>query len=164
MSSIWLDEVSRLLTDLEQIQTELEHVHTAKNRMLAAPRAEQLTPLAQLEGELAQRLQNFTVERTSLLAKARQQGLPGDSLQDLAGAIGGAQQAAALERIQLAQVRSARLRRQSWSHWLIAHRCYHHYTEMLELIAHGGQKAPTYSTRPTPTGTGRSGVMLNANL
>lgn len=164
MSSIWWDEVFRLLADLEQIQIEMEQLHMVKDRALAAPKAEQLTPLAQLEGELAQRLQTFTVERTRLLAKARQHGLPGDSLQALAGAIGGAQQAAALERIELAQVRSARLRRHSWSHWLIAHRCYQHYTEMLELIAHGGQKAPTYSTTQTATSKGRTGVMLNANL
>ena len=51
-----------------------------------------------------------------------------------------------------------RLRRQSWSHWILAHRSYHHYTALLEIIAHGGHKPPTYSESPSSASGGRGGV------
>ena len=52
-----------------------------------------------------------------------------------------------------------KLQQESWVHWIISHRCYNHYTELLELIAHGGHRAPTYGDR-TPSAAG--GALLDA--
>jgi hypothetical protein len=92
-----------------------------------------------------------------MLLKARDAGFVVESLRELAGAIGrtvgDARVLRAIElikgRIMQAQQRTARLQHESWVHWIISHRCYNHFTELLELIAHGGHPAPTYGDKPT---------------
>jgi hypothetical protein len=159
-----MPKVVSLVEALEQIQGELGSVYAGKDQAVAAGKSEALVGLSEREGVLAQRLQAFAAARGKLLAEARKQGLPADSLKVLTGAIGGAQGPAVLERIQLAHERSALLRRQSWRHWILAHRSYHHYSALLEIVAHGGQSPPTYSDSPSPASGGRGGVVLDASV
>ena len=63
-------------------------------------------------------------------------------------------------RILRAQQRTAELQRESWIHWIVSHRCYNHYTELLDMIAHGGALAPTYGDKPSTTTSG--GALLDA--
>lgn len=163
MSNPWSQVVS-LIDVLEQIQIELGDVYAGKEQALAAGNSEALMQAAQREGALGQRLQAFATARGKLLAEARRQNLPSESLRMLAGAIGGEQGVTVLERIDLASERSALLRRQSWRHWLIAHRSYHHYSALLDLVAYGGQSPPTYSDSPSPASGGRGGVVLDASV
>ena len=159
-----LPQIISLVEALEQIQAELGNVYAGKDQAVAAGNSEALVGLAEREGVLAQRMQAFAAARGKLLAEARKQGLPAESLGGLTGAIGGGQGPAVLERIQFAQERSSLLRRQSWRHWILAHRSYHHYSALLEIIAHGGQSPPTYSDSPSPASGGRGGVVLDASV
>jgi hypothetical protein len=101
------------------------------------------------------------------LLKARVAGFVAESLLELAGAIGrtvgDARVLRAIEliksRIMQSQSRTARLQHESWVHWIISHRCYNHFTQLLDLIAHGGRPAPTYGDKVSAA-TG--GALLDA--
>lgn len=179
MSSIFWDETTQLVGEYEQIQDALERLLEAKTAAMGAGRPELLFELSQQEALVAQRLQNFAAVRRNLLERARRQKLSFGSLKELVesmdggrkdagaigtGVIGSAERAAVLERINVAQARAARLRRQTWTHWIVTQQSLQHCGEMLEIIAHGGQRAPTYtSSLSTPT-TGKGGALLNANV
>jgi hypothetical protein len=150
-----LHELSRLLTALEETQENMLALFTAKRQALDTFQSQELIRLSAREGELAARLQEIVKQRINLLVKARDAGFVVESLMDLAGAIGrtvgDARVLRAVEllqgRINKAQQRTTRLQQESWVHWIISHRCYNHFTELLDLIAHGGHPAPTYGDR-----------------
>src|SRR5262249_11517027 len=141
-----LHDISNFLTALEQAQDALLTLFTAKRKALDTFQSEELIRLSAQEGVLAGRLQELVTERLNLLLKARDAGFAAESLLDLTGVIGKtvgeARVLRAIElligRIKQSQVRTARLQHESWVHWIISHRCYNHFTELLDLIAHGG--------------------------
>ena len=155
-----LSDLARFLADLEQAQEGLLALFAAKRRALDRFDAEELIRLSQEEEELTARLQALARARLELLNRARGAGFVAESLLELAGAIGRtvgeARVLAAIgllkSRIVGCQARTAKLQQESWIHWIISHRCYNHYTELLELIAHGGHKAPTYGKQGAAAG------------
>ena len=162
-----LHELSQFLTELEQTQQNLLTLFTAKREALDRRRSDELLNLSSQERELTGRLQELVKERTKLLNKARDAGFVVASLLELAGVIGrtvgDSRVLRAIElieyRIIQSQQRTVTLQQESWVHWIISHRCYNHYTELLELIAHGGHRAPTYGDK-TPSAAG--GALLDA--
>lgn len=155
-------ELGRFLTELEQAQGELRDLFAAKSLALQRIQGEELVRISEGELELGKRLQALLARRNRLLDAAGKQGIAATSLMTLTGAIGIEIREPLLQRIRLAEQRSAELRHESWIHWIISHRCYNHYTELLELIAHGGKKAPTYSQANQTTGAG--GAVLDASI
>ena len=162
-----LHELSQFLTDLERTQEDLLTLFTAKREALDRRLSEELLRLSALESGLTGKLQELVKERTNLLIKARDAGFVAESLLELAGVIGrtvgDSRVLRAIElierRIIQSQRRTLKLQQESWVHWIISHRCYNHYTELLELIAHGGHRAPTYGDR-SPSAAG--GALLDA--
>ena len=162
-----LHELSQFLTELEQTQQDLLTLFTAKREALDRRLSEELLRLSIREGELTRSLQELVKERTDLLIKARGAGFAVESLLELAGVIGrtvgDSRVLRAIEliekRIVVSQRRTTKLQQESWVHWIISHRCYNHYTELIELIAHGGHRAPTYGDK-TPSAAG--GALLDA--
>src|SRR4029079_9563395 len=110
-----------------------------------------------------QRLQALLGRRNRLLERGRQQGLAFDTVSALAAAIAGDERAAFERRFTQAQKGIAQLRHESWVHWIISHRCYNHYSELVDLIAQGGQTAPTYDKRLASTAAA-SGAVLDATI
>jgi hypothetical protein len=147
-----LSELARFLSTLEETQAGLLALFTTKRRALDRFEGEELIRLSQEEEQLTARLQALVGARLELLNRAREAGFVAESLLELAGAIGRtvgeARVLAAIgllkNRIVGCQLRTSKLQHESWIHWIISHRCYNHYTELLELIAHGGHRAPTY--------------------
>jgi hypothetical protein len=162
-----LHELSQFLTELEQTQQDLLSLFTVKREALDRRLSEELLRLSIREGELTGRLQELVKERSKLLIKARDAGFVAESLLEFAGVIGrtvgDSRVLRAIElienRIIQSQRRTLKLQQESWVHWIISHRCYNHYTELLELIAHGGHRAPTYGDK-TPSAAG--GALLDA--
>jgi hypothetical protein len=162
-----LHELAEFLTQLEQAQQNLLALFTAKRKAIDTFQSEELIRLSEREQAMAARLQELVKARMALLNKARDAGFVVESLLQLAGAIGktvgDARVLRAIElitlRIMQSQNRTVKLQHESWVHWIIAHRCYNHFTELLELIAHGGHPAPTYGER-SPAAAG--GALLDA--
>ncbi|HLJ11718.1 MAG TPA: hypothetical protein VKU82_11040 [Planctomycetaceae bacterium] len=162
-----LHELARFLSALEQAQEALLSLFAAKRIALDTLQSQELIRLASVEQQLAVELQEVVHQRTKLLDEARGAGFAVESLLELAGAIGrtvgDSRVLAAIElltgRIIRSQQRTARMQHESWVHWIISHRCYNHYTELLDLIAHGGHPAPTYGGTPSASA---GGALLDA--
>jgi hypothetical protein len=162
-----LHELAQFLMQLEQAQENLLALFTAKRKAIDTFQSEELIRLSEREQVMAARLQELVKARMALLTRARDAGFVVESLLQLAGAIGktvgDARVLRAIEliksRIMQSQNRTVKLQHESWVHWIIAHRCYNHFTELLELIAHGGHPAPTYGDK-SPAAAG--GALLDA--
>jgi hypothetical protein len=98
--------------------------------------------------------------RTQVLTTAKSEGHAADSLAQLIPRIAAAETDELMRQVARGEAAASRLRQESWVQWIISHRCYNHYTELLELIAHGGERSPVYSDRPE-TAT-RGGAVLDA--
>ena len=162
MSASLLKEVKQFLSALEATQDELAELFGRKRTALTQARSDELLRLAASEASLTGRLQAALGQRQRILNDAKQQGLPSQSLSELAPAIAGDERDRLRSRIERARGMSDRIRQESWIHWIIAHRTYSHYTELLNLIANCGKKAPTYSQKPSEESTG--GVILDASI
>lgn len=162
MHSTLLNDLQDVLSGLERTQGEIESLLSGKTEALRQMHASELQRIAGREQELSQTLRSVLLKRSYLLQQARSAGVPAVSLMELAGVIGKETRAPLLERIRQAQDQAGRIRRQNWTHWIIAHRCYSHYTDLLELIANRGETAPTY-TRGRPAAV-VGGALLDASV
>jgi FlgN protein len=165
LSTLWL-ELMNFLSSLEQTQDAMIELLASKRRALDKFQPEELARLAPREEELATQLGALIAKRAEILAQARSAGISAETLKELAGAIGrhsgdarlAAAVAAANTRITRAQERTMQLRHESWIHWIISHKNYQHYSDVLEMIAHGGRASPTYGDPPG----GGGGALLDA--
>ncbi len=163
MESPLLQLVQQFLDGLEQIQSELLELFEVKRRSLIQGNVEEIHRLNDRERNCATRLQGLLSLRNKILSRVREQEPEIQSLEILAQRFqhlpGWVQ---VLVRIRASNDTQARIRQASWTHWIISHRCYNHYTEILDLIAHQGHKEPAYSRNPHQTVTG--GTMLDASI
>ena len=156
-----LDEIRQFLQVLEVIQDEQTTAFQAKRTALRTAKAPALRALAEQEADLTRRLQLQLACRQQILQKAAAAGLPAESLESVVAAASGSDSAVLQGRIARARERSERIRRENLSHWIVAQRAFHHYTEMLDLIANRGRKAPTYGIGAPRESVG--GAILDAS-
>jgi hypothetical protein len=157
-----LDEIKQFLHDLEVTQGALAALQNEKQAAMVGANPDELLRLAAAEGDLSKRLQALLKRRGIILQRAAQQGFPSDSLLTLVSATAGNERQALTARMERARLTAARLRQQSWTHWIIAQRSYNHYSSLLDLIAHCGEKAPTYTRGPSLERTG--GAILDTSI
>lgn len=162
MSPPLLNEVKQFLSALEATQEEFAELFRRKRTALTQARADELLRLAESEAALAQRLQAALGHRQRILQGAGREGLPCKSLAELTPDIAGDESDQLQSRIERARRMSDRIRQESWIHWIIANRTCSHYTELLNLIANCGRKAPTYSQKSCEES--RGGVILDASI
>ena len=161
MESPLLEQIRQFLDGLEQIQAELLDLFAVKRRELLRGSARELERLNERERDCAARLQSLLGLRNRILTKAGESHSKNASLERLVMSYQGVPGwDDALERILTSKRIQQQLRQESWTHWIISHRCYNHYTEILDLIAHQGNKELTYSTVPHQGVQG--GAMLDA--
>lgn len=160
MMATLTEDVRGYLRALDDAQGELAALFERKQVALTVPRADELLQLAQAEAELVQRMQTLLAVRGRLLQQGAAAGLAADSLAGLVRRLPAAAAQELEPQIARARCLSARLRTESWTHWIIAQRATQHYTQILDLIAHCGQTSPTYS--PTADTGGTGGAILDA--
>lgn len=150
----WESELAGFMTDLSAVQNETLEVLTRKRECLAAIDAEGLAELSGREEELMNRLHECLERRAELLRRAEQQGLPSTSIEDLAKAIPSGRRDNLGEQVKQASFRTRLLQHHSLTNWVLVQRSLLHLSQMLEIIATGGQKRPTYSREETPEKSG----------
>lgn len=150
-----------IIKDIEPIQVQLLALYAEKSKALKEVDVKKIDQLAAAEEELTRELQFVLLRREQLLQIAQQQGLPSGSLQELLRGMGVSESAEIFEHINKAHERSQKLRHESWVQWIVSQRSYQHYSHILELIAHAGQKVPTYSRGQNEGGTG--GAIFDAS-
>lgn len=158
-----LGQLTGILNDLEPLQNQLLELYQQKSQALKQVDPVRIEQLAVIEEQLTNDLQFILLRRQQLLQTAEQQGLPSGSLQELLPGLGAgiAISEPIAERIEIVQERSQKLRHESWVQWIVSQRSYQHYSQILELIAHAGQKVPTYSQGQNESGSG--GAIFDAS-
>lgn len=167
MSETLRTQVRNFLDQLEAVQEELLELFVLKRTALITGDLATISSLQTREIDGSKRLQGLLNVRNRILNEAGRQ-IPVKTLSELADfcvARPPQEDATAWEEIQgligEAQERTARMRHESWVHWIVSHRCYNHYTEVLDLIAQGGVPSPTYGNQSRPV-TG--GTLLDASI
>ncbi|QDT67764.1 FlgN protein [Planctomycetes bacterium MalM25] len=140
----WEAPLTELLTDLSQTQTELLEVLGRKRDLLVAGDREGLAAIGPEEDRLAGRLAECQQRRQGMLDAAEERGLPHGNLRSLAEAMPDGARRALRPQIREARSRARLLQHQSLTNWVLVQRTLLHLSQMIEIVATGGQKPPTY--------------------
>ncbi len=153
-ASDWESQISTLLDDLSEVQTDLLAVLDEKRQALVSGAdSEQLEPLQQREQDLANRLSICQQRRQTMLTNAADAGLPGTNLRLLAESLPKDNRNRLKPAIQQGQSKMRLLQHQSLTNWVLVQRTLLHLSQMVEIVATGGEKSPIYrKDGPTPAG------------
>lgn len=145
----WDTQIASLLEELSSVQADLLALLNKKREQIAAKDSMGLKSLAASEAQLTDRLMNCHRKRGELLASAGREGLPSDSLQALAATLPLNERKRLGPEINAARHRSRLLQHQSLTNWVLVQRTLLHLSQMIEIIATGGQMKPTYGDSPS---------------
>ena len=152
----WEGPLGQLLTDLSETQTLLLDVLSRKRDLLVSGDRVGLAAIQPEEQSLADRLMECHQRRQSLLDAAAERGLPKSDLRSLADAMPDAARKSLRPKVREAQARARLLQHQSLANWVLVQRTLLHLSQLIEIVATGGQKAPTYQK----DGPSRAGGLL----
>lgn len=141
----WEADLTSLLDELSDVQTELLEVLAAKRDSMASNDMQQMVELHPRAEALCDRLRSCHERREGLLAVAEEQGLPGDSLTSIATRLDNRHRGKVSKQMTAASARMRLLQHQSLANWVLAQRTILHLSQLLEIVATGGQLQPTYS-------------------
>lgn len=144
MDTNFAPDISALLLELSSVQSDLIALIDEKRRLLLDKKVEQLGELETRERELIGRLQDCHNRRATLLEQASTAKLPCDSIRSLAAATSAASDDSLTSEVHDAAVRGRLLQHKSLSNWVLVQRWLIHLSQLLEIIATGGQLQPTY--------------------
>ena len=145
----WEQELATLLGELSSVQDELLSVLIAKKDCLAGAELEAIAELQVRELALGERLQACHQRRGELLALAKDNHLPGDSLGQLAATLPVRQRDKLGKQVKESQAQMRLLQNHSITNWVLAQRSLLHVSQLLEIIATGGRLQPTYGEGET---------------
>ncbi len=151
-------EIVAFLSELSSAQTEMLKMLVEKRACLVAYDGPGLEAIVPREEQLIARLQTCLDRRSELLARADDQGLPHQSIRDLAGSLAGGQRSALAKSVQQASSQARILKHNSLTNWVLVQRTLIHLSQMLEIIATGGRPQPTYGKGDAASS---SGVMVD---
>ncbi|MCA9103703.1 MAG: flagellar protein FlgN [Pirellulales bacterium] len=140
----WEHELTDLLNGLSGVQTELLEVLGEKRRHLVTSDVAALAALQPREQDLLERLESCHDRRRALLDRAADEGLPNNSVRQLASSLDLSEQSDVGQRIDEAAGRARLVQHQSLTNWVLVQRTLIHLSQMLEIIATGGRLKPTY--------------------
>lgn len=140
----WESELAQLLERLAASQQQLLGLLAQKHDLLLQRDHVALAALAPQEQDLCDELQACHDHRQQLLEQAAEAGLPADSIRSLTQALPTEQAQTLQQPLDESNRRSQLLRHQSISQWVVVQRTVLHLSQMLEIIATGGQLKPTY--------------------
>jgi flagellar biosynthesis/type III secretory pathway chaperone len=140
----WEKELAALLNELSATQAELLALLEEKRRRLVSRDAAGLTEMAPRESAIVARLQACQERRRELLEHAKSQELPNDSLRSLAQVLPEPARQEMAGQVEQAARRFRVLSHHSLANWVLIQRSLLHLSQLLEIIATGGRKSPTY--------------------
>jgi len=148
-------QLATLLNDILEIQGDLLALLSKKRQLLAESDKDGLAKIAPEEERLAGQLGECVARREHLLDEARNEGFNGDTLSSLARNVGGGRNSQLDGKARQARQQAKLLRTSNLTNWLVIQRTLLHLSQMIEIIATGGQKSPTYGDKETVQPEGR---------
>lgn len=150
----WEQELGELLALLSSTQGELLVLLSEKRELLVQGDLHGLAAIQPREEAIAAQLQICQLRREELLGRAAEEGLPNESLHSLTQALPNQASPKIRASINEAELRTRLLRHHSLTNWVLVQRTLLHLSQMLEIIATGGQPQPTYGKGATSRGGG----------
>jgi flagellar biosynthesis/type III secretory pathway chaperone len=146
-------DLSALLNELSATQGDLLGLLDEKRRSIVARDTAALAEMAAREEAIVERLQSCQAHRRELLDRAGAQRLPSDSIRSLANTLPEPARYEMAEKVESAARRFRLLSHQSLTNWVLIQRSLLHLSQLLEILATGGRKSPTYGkVEPTRSG------------
>jgi flagellar biosynthesis/type III secretory pathway chaperone len=143
-STDWEAPLAELLADLSATQGELLAHLGQKQRLLVKGDREGLAAIEPEGQRLAERLDACQQRRQSLLDEAADAGSPSNDLQSLAETLPLATRKRLKPAIAEARAKARMLQHQSLANWVLVQRTLLHLSQLIEIVATGGEKPPTY--------------------
>lgn len=162
MTPAWLDELTRFTQVLDQSQQALLAVLRQRRQAMQGATVLELERFNEAGRQSAQRLQVLGAWRQRLIADAQQMGESGSTLVEILAAEATPATETLRGRLLLLQRRFQEVQREAWIEWVVTHRSSSYYTEVLDMIAHGGKTAPVYTDQPLTPSPTNGGLMLDA--
>ena len=144
MDTVWESELASFLTELSAVQSESLEVLASKREALAAWNLEELASIGKREESLVEKLKRCLRRREELLEKAGREGFPADSIRSLTAALPRENQDQLADQLSQTSGRSRLLQHNSLVNWVVVQRTLIHLSQLLEILATGGQINPTY--------------------
>jgi ATP phosphoribosyltransferase len=141
----WEAEIGQLLEDLSSAQHELLEVLGEKRALLARGDVPALASAQHRELSLVERLKACQQRREDLLAVARQEQRPADSVAALAASMPGGSREKLGKQVKQSRLQMRLLQNETLTNWVLAQRLLLHVSQMVEIIATGGRMKPTYA-------------------
>lgn len=140
----WEPEIDQLLDDLLETQQSMLQLLQTKRQAMTKRDLPAIESLQSEEESLGSRLADCHQKRREILDKATMAKLPSTDIQSLAAAIKTDKSPAIETKIKSVKQLTEQLRQHSLTNWIIAQRNLLHVSQLLEIIATGGNKTPTY--------------------
>ncbi len=140
----WEQEIASFLERLSSVQEQVLALLAEKRQLLAKADQPGLVALQTREREAIQALQECHAWREEFLRQAKLSGLPGNNLRELTASLSRDARQQLHPRIQAATSRARLLQHDSITNWLVNQKTLIHLSQILEIIATGGQLQPTY--------------------
>ena len=140
----WEQDLTALLDELSATQTDLLALLDEKRRLLISRDTTALAEIAPREAAIVVRLQSCQEHRRELLDRAARHHLPSDSIRSLAKVMPEPARREMAQHVEDAARRFRLLSHQSLANWVLIQRSLLHLSQLLEIIATGGRKSPTY--------------------
>ncbi|MGB9689318.1 flagellar export chaperone FlgN [Thermogutta sp.] len=162
MGTDWERELADFLNELITIQGHVLAYLREKRTCLANADAEGLAALIPRCEYIQSRLQQCLDRRSALLNKARQEGFSVDNVRTLAESAGvsravSGRLAEAAHNMRLLQIHNL-------TNWMLNQRALMHLSQLIEIVATGGQRAPTYEKRGAPACESVQGSLLDQSI
>jgi flagellar biosynthesis/type III secretory pathway chaperone len=154
METAWESELASLLTNLLAVQDELIAILVKKRQMLIDADTVGLAAIGQQEQNLISRLQQCVQQREGLLKRTAAEGLPSGSIRSLTATLPKDERGDLGKRVKVAVARGRLLQHHSLTNWVLVQRSLLHLSQLLEIIATGGQAQPTYEKDSVPRAGG----------
>jgi flagellar biosynthesis/type III secretory pathway chaperone len=154
ITNSWEGEIASLLGSLAGVQRDLLDVLADKRRVLATGDLDKINAVAAREAELIPRLQACQERRQELLSRAASDGLPADSIRSLTAALPASSRGRMRNDVEQAQNRTRFLQSECLTNWVLVQQMLLHLSQLIEIIATGGQRKPTYGNGSERQGSG----------
>ncbi|MBI1344763.1 hypothetical protein GC163_00590 [bacterium] len=161
MTDGWLDDVARFADVMEAAQQHLLETQRLKRQALVSGSLVDLEPLNEAALQAARRLKALTIWRSRLLDQAHAEGYADLTLSDVLSHSTSPLPEQLRGRFALIQQRFGEAKREAWIQWIVAQRMSGCYTDLLDLMARGGQRPLGYDESPNPQ-QGVGGAVLDA--
>jgi len=159
----WDKELADFLAELSEVQQQSLQLLEEKRKLLAAWDTDGLAALADREQQLIERLRQCQRRRTEMLRQAEQAGLSANNVRQLAASlprrsVPRGRRSELIRQTHRMAGQARLLQHQSLINWLLVQRALIHLSQVLEIIATGGQMKPTYGNGDS---TNMGGALLD---